>query len=623
MALSQLVVAVLALSSTTTAFSQSRPFKHVLRAQQDYGNDSLTVDLGYGVYQGYFNSSTGINTWKGIRFAAPPIGGLRWQRPEAPSVNRTRIIANSYGPMCYQIGDNTYAPPSNSSSSSGIMSEDCLFLNVQSPANASNLPVLVWIHGGGYGAGNGRQDFSPIMNTNGNNFVTVAIQYRLGPFGFLASDELYRRGVVNAGLHDQFFALQWVQTYIREFGGDPSAVTISGESAGGGSVMLMDMGNSFTMPIFGRIVVANEQIAYGGTLGDSLFQNTIAASPYLPKQYCYNDWIPSQNYYSFASKAGCPIGGYENSTNTIYDCLMSKNATMLQRASVAVTATVTYGTWAFLPVTDHSLVQSVPSRQLLEKRVNGRSLLVGNNANEGPSFTPQNIDSQSALLSWLSDTLPEFTSGDLAKVLTYYPIIDTSNATFATTGTSGPSALDESSVATGQQQRANNIYAELTFVCPSYWMAEAYSGHDRTSYKYQFSPLPALHGQDVVSYFGILGSAPYLSIDFQRAMMKIWGNFVTTSDPSISDALARGSSSNSSASKNAASNWPVFSNSAPYQLDLNQTGGTLIPANSTTAAYLTGPSLRNNFTLANAYTWEAGRGARCDFWRSVAPLVPA
>lgn len=68
------------------------------------------------------------------------------------------------------------------------------------------------------------------------------MQYRLGPFGFLASDELYRRGAVNAGLLDQVFALQWVQTYIREFVGDPDAVTISGESAGGGSVMLMDMG---------------------------------------------------------------------------------------------------------------------------------------------------------------------------------------------------------------------------------------------------------------------------------------------------------------------------------------------------------------------------------------------
>lgn len=141
--------------------------------------------------------------------------------------------------MCYQVGP---GPGSPSSTSSSMESEDCLFLNVQSPANATNLPVLIWIHGGGYGAGNGRQDFSDLLNTNGNNFVVVSIQYRLGPFGFLASDELNRRGVVNAGLLDQVFALQWVQTYVKDFGGNPSAVTISGESAGGGSIMLMDMG---------------------------------------------------------------------------------------------------------------------------------------------------------------------------------------------------------------------------------------------------------------------------------------------------------------------------------------------------------------------------------------------
>lgn len=183
---------------------------------------------------------------------------MRWQRPEAPAINRTTIRAQNYGFACPQIGPN---PPSNSSSSSTPLSEDCLFLNVQSPANAKNLPVLVWIHGGGYGAGNGRLDLSDILSTNDNNFVVVSIQYRLGPFGFLASGELNKRGVVNAGLLDQFFALQWVQvcwggpllvktplidqTYIHEFGGDPSTVTISGESAGGGSVMLMDMGKTY------------------------------------------------------------------------------------------------------------------------------------------------------------------------------------------------------------------------------------------------------------------------------------------------------------------------------------------------------------------------------------------
>jgi carboxylesterase type B len=136
--------------------------------------------------------------------------------------------------------------------------------------------------------------------------------------------------------------------------------------------------------------------------------------------------------------------------------LQSKDTAALQNASVAVTASGTFGTWAFLPVTDGVLVQSVPSSQLLEKRVNGRGLLVGNNANEGPSFTPQTITSESSLLSWLQDVLPEFSDDALAKTLIYYPISNTLNSSkFATSGDSGPSALDQSSIATGQQQRAN------------------------------------------------------------------------------------------------------------------------------------------------------------------------
>jgi hypothetical protein len=176
-------------------------------------------------------------------------------------------------------------------------------------------------------------------------------------------------------------------------------------------------------------------------------------------------------------------------------------------------------------------------------------------------------------------------------------------------------------------------------------MAEAYTGDNRTSYKYQFSPLPATHGSDLQGYFGPLGGVPYLGVDFQRAFMSecqqqspavitstdmstaIWGNFITQGDPSISDSIAAGSSSNATTGTNAASEWPVFSVAEPYQLDLNQTGGTpavgsselFSPVNTT---YFTGPGLMNNFTLANAYTWEDGRGVRCDFWRGVASLVP-
>jgi carboxylesterase type B len=340
---------------------------------------------------------------------------------------------------------------------------------------------MVYIHGGGYGTGNGQQDFTDLMTTTGNSFVVVGIQYRLGPFGFLASDEVVKKGVANAGLLDQFFALQWVQTYISQFGGDPSAVTISGESAGAGAALLQDM-------------------AYGGSMGNSLFRSTIAASPFLPRQYAYNDQAPTQAYYSFASQAGCSLGAFGNGSETLFDCLVSKDATTLRDAAIAVTNTGMYGTWAFLPVTDGVFIQDTPSEQLLRKRVNGRNVLVGNNASmfapikntmrreisftvkireltqttdEGPLFTPQNITTESLLLDRLADILPEFSAEDLSNVLLHYPIAnDTNGAKFATTGTSKPSALDQSGLATGQQQRANvrrelPVEAQVHYADPS------------------------------------------------------------------------------------------------------------------------------------------------------------
>ena len=106
-------------------------------------------------------------------------------------------------------------------------------------------------------------DPSPLMNTNANGFVSVIIQYRLGAFGFLSSDEVRRYGKVNAGLLDQNFALQWVQTHIEKFGGDPKRVTLAGESAGAGAVMLQAM-------------------AYGGVQRANLFVNVRA---YLADKY--------------------------------------------------------------------------------------------------------------------------------------------------------------------------------------------------------------------------------------------------------------------------------------------------------------------------------------------------
>ncbi|KAL8817121.1 MAG: hypothetical protein Q9223_003983 [Gallowayella weberi] len=597
------------------------PIQLVLRQVAD--NTSSTapvVDLGYERYQGVADATTGLNTFRGIRFAAPPTGSMRWQAPAAPKLNRDPLLpAKDLPPRCQQNSPPT--PPY-----SGTGDEDCLFLSVYAPQKKSNLPVLVWIHGGGYSVGQGDQDPSKIIHTNNNSFIGVVIQYRLGAFGFLSSDEVRRYGAVNAGILDQTFALQWVQTYIHLFGGNASQVTISGESAGAGSVML-------------------QTLAFGGNLGDSLFVNAIAASPYLPQQYGYADFDPTQSYYAFASAVGC-FNGYPRGdfNKSIFKCLVSKDTGTLQAANVNQTINGRFNTSPFLPVTDGSFIQQLPSQQLLTKKVNGRRMLSGNNANEGPLFVNQKIETEDDLVNFLRNSFPLFTEDDISRVLLYYPSAATSASTtpkFATSGFSGPTAVNVSTFATGQQQRAYNIYAETTFVCPSYWLAEAFSNNDRVAYKYQYSAIPAQHGVDVNAFFG--PALPDQGPDYVKALMTSWGNFITGNDPSIPANIALGANgistfgaSNSSSESTdplpnepkAASNWPPYTLAAPYQVNFNQSGGIPFsgpPYPGLQLANVTqfrDPGLRNDFTLVNAYTWEGGRGLRCDFWRSIGRIVP-
>jgi carboxylesterase type B len=140
-----------------------------------------TIDLGYSVYTGVSSSSTSLTTWKGIRYAAPPIGSLRWQAPQAPTSNPTVVVADRFGPACPQAYPALPGMPFTAGN------EDCLYLNVWTPtgsipsgtAGGNLLPVLVSIHGGGYGLGDGTQDMSGLMNANNNTFLVVSIQYRV------------------------------------------------------------------------------------------------------------------------------------------------------------------------------------------------------------------------------------------------------------------------------------------------------------------------------------------------------------------------------------------------------------------------------------------------------------
>jgi len=145
-----ILAAVAACSLTIATPFNPNPFSAALKTRQSNPSNSsaLQVDLGYSIYEGFYNQTSGINQWSGIRFAAPPTDKLRWQAPQAPEVNRSAVVqANGIPHECPQSGYNTGVPGADLAqvNRDPNNSEDCLFLSVYAPQNASNLPVLVWI----------------------------------------------------------------------------------------------------------------------------------------------------------------------------------------------------------------------------------------------------------------------------------------------------------------------------------------------------------------------------------------------------------------------------------------------------------------------------------------------
>lgn len=180
----------------------------------------------------------GIVSFKGIPFAAPPVGDLRWKAPQAVAPWTGIRKATKYGPAPMQ--DPRIALLSTGGA--GI-SEDCLYLNVWTPAKdrGEKLPVMVWIYGGGFAMGATSTPIYDGTHLAKKGVVLVSIAYRVGPFGFLAHPELTAEGGGSGcyGIEDQVAGLQWVHDNIAQFGGDPSRVTIFGESAGGMSVCML------------------------------------------------------------------------------------------------------------------------------------------------------------------------------------------------------------------------------------------------------------------------------------------------------------------------------------------------------------------------------------------------
>jgi para-nitrobenzyl esterase len=196
---------------------------------------------------------SGLNVYKGIPFAAPPVGDLRW-RPPAPVAPWTGTRkTDAFAPACMQTGVSMpgETPPA--------VSEDCLYLNIWTPARSvhEHLPVIVWIYGGGYINGSASMPLYWGDHLAHKGVIVVTIAYRLGPLGFLAHPELTRESPHhssgNYGLMDQIAALEWIQKDIAAFGGDPKDVTIAGQSSGSMSVSML-MASPLAKGLFQRAI---------------------------------------------------------------------------------------------------------------------------------------------------------------------------------------------------------------------------------------------------------------------------------------------------------------------------------------------------------------------------------
>ncbi|KAJ3569027.1 hypothetical protein NP233_g5330 [Leucocoprinus birnbaumii] len=462
------------------------------------------VDLGYARYQGTVNKASGNLEFLGIRYAAAPTGALRWREPQHPQSTPGVQLANSFPNICWQGAPSTQlVSPFRQSGSNHFRrqipgapppSEDCLFLNIATPSSGKgDLPVVVWIHGGGYVVGSTFMfDGDDLIRQAGGQAVVVIIQYRLGLFGFLSSQKVKNGGALNAGLLDQQFALQWVQQHISKFGGDPKKVTIWGESAGAGSVL-------------------QHLIANNGNTQPPLFRGAITGSTFLPSQYVFNDRIPEQLYAEAVEQSGC------SSSADDLDCLRQADIDALNRINLNLTGSAFFGTACLNPVVDGTLITKRPIELIHEGKVNRAAYLAVTNQFEGwyPGFVDNRTADTVQTPEYLANIFPEFTDKQITAGTAVY-------------ANQGP-PLDQ----------ARAIMGDSIFICPTYYLLRAFKGE---AFKGEFAIAPAFHGDDIVYYFPtplIVSSAiagvtpPYNNSEFINNFSQSFMNFVLYQDPNV------------------------------------------------------------------------------------------
>ena len=306
----------------------------------------------------------GVVSFKGIPFAAPPTGGLRWKAPQPVKPWTGVKTASKFAPACVQdpmFPQLFMAPPE--------LSEDCLYLNVWTPARtpADRLPVMVWIYGGGFVGG---QTSVPIYDGTRlaeKGVVLVSVAYRLGAFGFLAHPELSResgKGSGNFGLQDQIAGLRWVKANIVKFGGDLDRVTIFGESAGGMSVSML-AASPAAKGLFQRAISES-----GGSFGGPRYQNEGGMTVPPLK-------VAESKGQAFLTKIGA---------NSI-SAARALSADAIQKGVGPMTSS----TDLFWPVFDGDVLPGDQYERYQAKRFNDTAVLIGTNSDEGGLFAQPGV----------------------------------------------------------------------------------------------------------------------------------------------------------------------------------------------------------------------------------------
>jgi para-nitrobenzyl esterase len=462
------------------------------------------VKIDTGLVQGVAASGTGdVVVFRGIPYAAPPVGELRW-RPPQPAKAWEGVRE------CAKFG--AAAPQSNSpllSSFPGMTlgaqtNENCLYLNVWTPAHrpAEKLPVMVWVHGGGYTLGADSQPLYEGTNLSKRGVVVVGMNYRLGALGFLAHPALSAespKGVSgNYGLLDQIEALRWVQKNIAAFGGDPERVTVFGESAGGNSVYSLLL-SPLAKGLFQRAIPES-----GGTLNFAQL-----------KKPAYGRRSAEEQGIEFAKKCGVKEGpGQLAALRALPIDVLLNSVPGMERS-----ATIDFRNagMRLAPIVDGWAIPDDPMTMFQQGLGNAVPTIVGANGNEGSMFTlvsklPANAEAFNAILD------RDFGSKFAAAFKELYP----------------PAQAKKS---------VTELMGDFSFVDSARFVARNYEHVHAPAYLYNFSHvasgalgkmLGAHHGSEIAFVFDNLQLGNEHSpadLKVRDAMIGYWVQFAATGNP--------------------------------------------------------------------------------------------